>query len=69
MMRPWNAARLLTAVLTLAAAAFGSLIGLAISGWGGVFFFVPFCTALFGAIGALAGAAVETEIRRRYPEE
>ena len=68
-MQPRNAARLLTAILTLVAAAFGSFVSLAMSGWGGVFFLVPLCTVLFGAFGALSGGAIETEILNRYPSD
>lgn len=60
-------ARLLTTVLTIAAAAFGAFGGLVASGWGGAFIIVPVTTAVFGVLGALAGGAIEFAIRLRHP--
>jgi len=68
-MKPRNFGRLLTAFITLAAAAFGSVSGLAASMWGGVFYIVPICTVVFGALGALIGGAIEAAILNRYPKE
>jgi hypothetical protein len=62
-------ARLVTTGLTVAGAAFGSLAGLAASGWGAVFAIVPVATAVFAIIGALLGGAIEFAIRLRNPTD
>ena len=62
-------ARLVTSGLTVAGAAFGSVAGVAASGWGGVFVVVPVATALFATIGALLGGAIEFAIRLRNPTD
>jgi outer membrane lipoprotein SlyB len=60
-------ARIATIGLTVAGAAFGSVVGLAASGWGGVFVIVPVAAALFAIVGALIGAAIEFAIRLAHP--
>lgn len=50
----------------MAGAAFGSVAGLAASGWGGVFVIVPVAAALFAIAGALPGAAIEFAIRLKH---
>lgn len=60
-------ARMATIGLTVAGAAFGSVAGLAGSGWGGVFVIVPLTTALFAIVGALLGAVIEFAIRLKHP--
>ena len=62
-------ARLVTTGLTVAGAAFGSVVGEATSGWGRVFVIVPVATALFAIIGALLGGAIEFAIRLKYPTD
>jgi len=62
-----KAARIATICLTVVGAAFGSVAGLAASGWGGVFVIVPVATAVFAIVGALVGAAIEFAIRLKHP--
>lgn len=64
-----KAARLVTTVLTVAAAAIGSVAGVAASGWGGVFIIVPVSTAIFAIVGALIGGAIEFAVRMKHPTD
>jgi hypothetical protein len=64
-----KAARLLTTVLTVAAAAFGSIAGFASSGWGGAFVIIPVSAAIFAILGALIGGAIEFALRMKYPTD
>ena len=63
----YKVARIATIGLTVAGAAFGSVTGLAASGWEGVFVIVPISAALFAIVGALLGAAIEFAIRLKHP--
>jgi predicted lysophospholipase L1 biosynthesis ABC-type transport system permease subunit len=60
-------ARIATFVLTLIGAAFGAVVGVAASMWGGLFVIVPVTTIIFGLFGALLGGAAEFLIRMRCP--
>lgn len=62
-------ARVATIGLSVVGALFGSVAGLTVSEWGGVFVIVPVMTAIFALFGALLGGAAEFLIRMRYPAD
>jgi hypothetical protein len=64
-----KAARLVTIAITVAAAAFGSLVGVSTSMWGGIFVTVPVTTAIFTLGGAVLGRTIQLGLMMKWPED
>jgi hypothetical protein len=64
-----RAAYIASYLITMAVAAFGSLVGFASSGWGGGLIIIPVATAVFAGFGALLGGALVELVEDRWPKQ